>query len=87
MTLSDDTARAATEPRRPLKLLTSGDEGYEDARVVWNGMIDRKPNYIVLCRDVADVVAGVALAAEHSLPVSIRGGGHNVPAMRSATLA
>ena len=59
-------------------LLTPGDEGYDSARSVWNAMIDRRPLAIVRCSSVADVVASVKFAAAHSLPVSVRAGGHNV---------
>jgi FAD/FMN-containing dehydrogenase len=58
--------------------LTAGDEGYDLARVVWNAMIDRKPRLIVQCTGVADVVDTVAFARQQGLPVSIRGGAHNV---------
>lgn len=51
---------------------------YDDARSVWNAMIDRRPAVIVRCLGVADVVAGVRFAAEHDLPVCIKGGGHNI---------
>ena len=56
----------------------AGDPGYEQARLVWNGMIDRRPARIVRCRGAADVVAAVNFAREHSLLISVRGGGHNV---------
>ena len=59
-------------------VLVPGDETYDDARAVWNGMIDRRPAMIVGCRGADDVIAGVAFAGEHHLPVAIRGGGHNV---------
>lgn len=55
-----------------------GDDGYDEARQVWNGMIDRHPALIVRCAGTADVIACVNLAREEELPISIRGGGHNV---------
>ncbi|HSS64642.1 MAG TPA: FAD-binding oxidoreductase [Gammaproteobacteria bacterium] len=60
------------------EVLVAGDEGYDDARAVWNAMIDRRPAVIVRCRGVADVVDAVAFARDQGLPVSIRGGAHNV---------
>jgi FAD/FMN-containing dehydrogenase len=60
------------------EVLVPGDPGYDDARAVWNAMIDRRPAVIVRCRGLADVIAAVDLAREHDLPISIRGGGHNV---------
>jgi FAD/FMN-containing dehydrogenase len=58
-------------------LIRPGDSGYDQARKVHNGMIDRKPAFIVRCRDVADVVAGIDFAREGSLLLSICSGGHN----------
>lgn len=58
--------------------LTPHDEGYSAARAVWNAMIDRRPRLIVRCRGVADVMDAVRFARDHHLPVSIRGGAHNV---------
>lgn len=55
-----------------------GDPGYDDDRKVRNGLIDRHPALIVHCEGTADVVAAVDFAREHHLPLSIRGGGHNV---------
>jgi FAD/FMN-containing dehydrogenase len=60
------------------EIVRPGDESYEEARKVWNGMIDRRPALIVRCSGAADVVAAVRFAREHSLPVAVRGGGHNV---------
>ena len=51
---------------------------YEDARQVWNSMIDRQPGLILRCTSTADVVAAVNVAREHGLPPSVRCGGHNV---------
>jgi len=60
------------------EVLLSGQPGYDDARAVWNAMIDRKPGLIVKCKNADDVVKAVSYARDHNLPVSIRGGGHNV---------
>jgi len=65
------------------QLLTPRDSGYEDARRVHNGLIDKRPFLIARCRNTADVVDAVNFAREHSLEVAVRGGGHNV-AGRSA---
>jgi FAD/FMN-containing dehydrogenase len=59
-------------------LLQPGESEYDAARVVWNGMIDRRPGLIVQCHGVADVVAAVDFARSHGLRVAVRGGGHNV---------
>jgi len=60
------------------ELIAPDDAGYDEARRVWNGMIDRHPALIVPCRGVADVVASVRFARTQQLPLSVRGGGHNV---------
>jgi FAD/FMN-containing dehydrogenase len=60
------------------ELVRPGDGGYEDARRVWNGMIDRHPALIARCAGVADVRESVAFAREHGVPIAVRGGGHNV---------
>ena len=59
-------------------VLGPGDAGYESARTVHNGLIDRKPALIVRCRTKCDVVAALEYARQAGLEVSIRGGGHNV---------
>ena len=59
-------------------LLLPGDVGYDEARQVWNAMIDRKPALIARCVSPEDVVQAVKCAREHDLLVSIRGGGHNI---------
>jgi FAD/FMN-containing dehydrogenase len=51
--------------------------GYEAARAVYNGMIDRRPGAIARCADAADVLTAVRVAREHDVLVSVRGGGHN----------
>jgi FAD/FMN-containing dehydrogenase len=59
-------------------VLRPGDEGYDDARAIWNGLIDRRPALIVRCTGAADVVDAVDFAREHELLLSVKGGGHNV---------
>src|SRR5713226_7031664 len=58
-------------------ILGPGDDGYDAARRVWNGMIDRAPALIVRCADGSDVVDAVNFARENELAVAVRGGGHN----------
>lgn len=58
-------------------LLRPGDAGYDQARRIWNGMIDRRPALIACCTGVADVVAAVNFARAHDLLVSVRGGSHS----------
>lgn len=57
----------------------TGDDAYDTARKVYNGMIDRRPSVIVRCADVADVMACVDYARQQRLDLSIRGGSHSVP--------
>jgi FAD/FMN-containing dehydrogenase len=59
-------------------LLREGEDGYDAARKVWNGMIDRRPALIARCAGVADVMAAVRFARTHSVLVSVKGGGHNI---------
>ena len=59
------------------EVIEPGTPGYEDARKVHNGMIDRHPRLIARCADVADVITTIRFAREQNLLVSIRGGGHN----------
>ena len=59
-------------------VLEPDDAGYDEARAVWNGMIDRRPRYVVRCAEVADVSAAVRYAAEQGLEVGIRCGGHGI---------
>jgi FAD/FMN-containing dehydrogenase len=59
-------------------VLVAGSGGYDRARAVWNAMIDRRPAAIVRCKDSSDVRSAVEFARACNLPISIRGGGHNV---------
>jgi FAD/FMN-containing dehydrogenase len=61
------------------RVITAEDEGYDDARMVHNGMFDRRPLGIVNAEQVADVIAAVNIAREHGLDLSVRGGLHSGP--------
>jgi FAD/FMN-containing dehydrogenase len=54
-----------------------GDPGYDEARAVYNGMIDKRPALVVQCHDIADVIAGVNAARTAGIDLAVRGGGHN----------
>lgn len=58
-------------------MLMPSDAGYEDARRVYNGMIDKRPGAIARCMNVADVIAAVRAAREQDVLTAVRGGGHN----------
>ena len=59
-------------------VLVPGEQGYDEARTVWNAMIDRRPCLIAQCKGAADVSQAIAFARDHRLPISVRGGAHNV---------
>lgn len=61
------------------EVVTPADPGYEVARAVWNGMIDKRPALIVRCFGVADVIAAVQFARSQDLELAVRGGGHSLP--------
>ena len=62
-----------------VNLIVPGDDEFDEARSVWNGMIDRRPALIAQCSGVADVIAAVNFARTHGLLVAVRGGGHSWP--------
>ncbi len=72
--------QAQTSLRTNLRgaLITSDDSGYDNARKVWNGMIDRHPAVIAVCEGTADVIACIDFARESGMPITVRGGGHSV---------
>lgn len=60
------------------ELLTDADKDYDEVRVIWNGMHDKRPAVIARCTGVADVIAAVNFSRNNDLLVAVRGGGHNV---------
>lgn len=65
-------------------VLAPGESSYEDARTVWNGMIDRYPAAIAQCLGIADVIQCVNFARERGIPLCIKGGGHNIAGLAVA---
>ena len=79
MTLvSDEPALDSLRTELRGAVLGPSDPGYETARKVHNGMIDRRPAVIARCAGVADVMAALQFGREHELQIAVRGGGHNV---------
>jgi FAD/FMN-containing dehydrogenase len=83
--MSTETATVATTPDLELlrksvhgPVIGPDDEGYDEARAIWNGAIDRHPACIARCTGVADVVAAIRFARESGLLVAVRSGGHGV---------
>ncbi|WP_232303635.1 FAD-binding oxidoreductase [Pseudofrankia sp. DC12] len=76
-TLSDETVEEIREIFRGT-VLTSDDVGYDEARIIQNAMLDRRPGLIVRCTGAADVVDAVKLATDRDLLVAVRGGGHSI---------
>jgi len=76
-TLSEETLEAFDQRLRG-PLLAPTDEDFEEATLLWNGMIDKSPALVVQPTGTADVVATVNFAREHDLLLSIKGGGHNI---------
>ena len=76
------TASLADHARRDLsdlsdRIIGAGDPGYDDARAVHNGMIDRHPALLIRCAAAGDVARCIAFARSHGAPIAVRGGGHN----------
>jgi FAD/FMN-containing dehydrogenase len=72
------TTSTSSPASRRLDILTPGDPGYDEARAVWNAMVDHRPRMIVRCASTADVVAAVRMARDAGLEIGVRCGGHNL---------
>jgi FAD/FMN-containing dehydrogenase len=81
MSQLDGKALETLKSRVRGELIQPEDGGYDAARKVYNGMIDRRPSLIARCGDAADVMACVDVAREHKLPLAVRGGGHSGPGL------
>jgi FAD/FMN-containing dehydrogenase len=78
--MSNMEASNLTELKRRFhgEILLPSDGGYEDARKIWNGMIDKRPAIIARCSSTEDVVHAVNFARDNALVLAVRGGGHNI---------
>ncbi|WGR90928.1 FAD-binding oxidoreductase [Bradyrhizobium sp. ISRA443] len=76
---------AKTKLRESLRgtVIEPGEAEYDEARALYNGMIDKRPLLIARCADVADVIAAVKFGHDNELRIAIRGGGHNGPGLAS----
>ena len=63
--------------------LTPGEDGYDEARALWNASFDRRPSVIARCRTTSDVVSVVAFARDSGLPLAVRAGGHSLLGLSS----
>ena len=86
MAASDRTGDVVRALRSHLtgEVVGAGDEGYDLARSVWNGMIDKRPVAVARCATPDDVAAAVGIARGAGLPIAVRGGGHNVAGLATA---
>jgi FAD/FMN-containing dehydrogenase len=82
-TLKDEDVQALRLRLRG-PVLTEADGGYDEARTVWNAIIDRRPAAVARCLGVADVIECVKFAREHNLLLCIKGGGHNIAGLATA---
>jgi len=80
----DDKALKELQGRVRGDVIGPDDARYDEARRVYNAMIDRRPAAVVRCTGVADVVAAVKAARATGLPIAVRGGGHSVPGFGTA---
>ena len=80
-TTLDDSAVQALAATMRGPLIKRGEPGYDEARTIYNAMIDKHPALIAQCATVADVIAAVNFARDNDVIVAIRGGGHNGPGL------
>src|SRR5687768_7760180 len=76
----DETAVQGLAAAMRGPLIQRGDPSYDEARTIFNAMIDKHPALIAQCANVADVIAAVNFARDNNIIVAVRGGGHNGPA-------
>ncbi|MHB1808749.1 MAG: FAD-binding oxidoreductase, partial [Solirubrobacteraceae bacterium] len=81
--MADSAAHLAQElsTRIAGQVVSAGDTGYEQARRVWNGSIDRHPALVAFCESEQDIAHALDFGREHELPIAVRGGGHSVAGM------
>src|SRR6266699_1339221 len=63
------------------EIVLPDDDGYDAARAVWNGMIDRRPALVVRPTGAADVISAIRLARDEDLTIAVRSGGHSIPVL------
>jgi FAD/FMN-containing dehydrogenase len=80
----DPSRMTALASRLRGTLLLPGEAGYDESRMLWNAMHDRRPAAAIRCAGVADVAAGVGFAREHGLLLCVKGGGHNIAGLAAA---
>jgi FAD/FMN-containing dehydrogenase len=77
-TMLENTLIESLQERFQGEIIRPGDDGYDDARTIWNAMIDKYPALIARCTSSDDVIEAVNYARENNLLLSVRGSGHNV---------
>jgi len=76
-TIEDGAIKALTKNLRG-RFVRPGSQDYDQARTIWNAMIDRRPAAVIRCQSTDDIVQAVRFAAQHKLVLAVRGGGHNI---------
>jgi FAD/FMN-containing dehydrogenase len=81
--MQDQAKIAAFKTGQRGQVIEPQDQGYDEARALYNGMIDKRPRLIARCVDAADVISAVNFGRDNKLLIAIRGGGHNGPGLGS----